>query len=658
MAITNMNDLFDKLQEYIDKKIENLEEGFKDLFEEYGLKEILPYLDEIRTVSDNLAIIQPVGANINAVVNVHNNMDTILATPGYVDDIKQGVEDAEIIFDKTALEADKAFKWAQEEFEVPVDDGNHTGYSSYHWSLVAEQSAYQLTLKGKWSPTSMAYPSPDAHGDYWFVEKTGEFDGDLWYAGDALIWKDDTDGQEWIHKRESVHWLQIVGKPSMYTPKPHYHSEYVQNDNLIANSPGPQVAGYPIKLWSDGRIHNSMIKLPVTYIVDWFTPIPTSEYPDTVNYDVGASWLIVGVHPNDGYTFFTGELIGRTIRNGDFMILAQEGWIIQYDKLNVEEYLKRNGLYAMFGSLKMGLNQIVDVAEGTEDNHAATVSQLQTVSDNVFSKDEYLVVSSGIADQGKPIILNEYGLIDSTMIAFNTLTIMGDWNPSDGTEYPPTDGLEPGASWRIDGVPDAGYEYITGDLQGKTAFNGDWIILGQSGWFLTAINIVPEDYYRIDGTTPLIADFNAGGHRISQIADGVVDTDATSYSQVINWLQGKSDYGHTHTPTSIQPQGSGSGLDADLLDGYNSTDFIMVGANINPGQIQPQGADSGLDADMLDGKHSSEFFSDINPVDWTDIENKPTGFQPIKASQYDVGGIRIWADGDILNIATDDYVAP
>ena len=134
---------------------------------------------------------------------------------------------------------------------------------------------------------------------------------------------------------------------------------------------------------------------------------------------------------------------------------------------------------------------------------------------------------------------------------------------------------------------------------------------------------------------------------------------------------------HTHQPGDIAPQGAGSGLDADLLDGYDSSDFapashnhpeattsssgfmsasdkskldgIQAGAEVNQNAyshfevgstvisattktdtlkllsgsnlsltpdvgaksvalaVSPQGSGSGLDADLLDGQHASAF---------------------------------------------------
>jgi len=664
MAITNMNELFDKLQQYIDKKITYIENNLEELFEEYGLKEILANLDNIEMVAVNIDAVNTVAIGMNDVITVSRNMDDIEKVPGLLEEITEQVDEAEVWHDLTRAERQIAHRWAQEELNIPVDDGTHTGYSSYHWSKIAESNVYQLQLIGDWNPNDDAYPTPTAHGDYWIVsEYDNSFDNQEWLAGDVLIWQDNVDGQGWIHKKESVHWLQIVGKPSLYTPKPHYHSEYVQVDNLISYSTGEASAGYPIKLWLDGTIHNSMIKLPITYIVGWWTPVFGNEYPDLTDHEVGASWLVNGVQDYNGYTFLTGDLIGRVVCNGDVMVWSKEGWIIKYDKLLPETYLKRTGEYPMWGNLNMGMNKIEYVMDGVDNTDVATVGQLGSRLDEVFSKSDHISISSGATDSGKPIILNEHGLVDQTMIAFNALIVVGEWNPS-GTEgeYPTMPDIIPGYSWRVTGVGDEddgnGYEFLTGDLVGKTTSDGDWIIYTQSGWILVPVKFDVDEYYKIDGSNPLTADFHAGGHRISRIADAINVDDATSYKQVTEWLNEKADTYHLHTPQNISPQGAGSGLDADLLDGYNSTDFAMINHQHNPGDIQPQGVDSGLDADMVDGKHASEFRLIGDNIDWTEIDNKPTEYQPIKASMYDVGGIRIWADGDILHIANDNYVAP
>ncbi len=653
-----MNELFDKLQEYIDKKITGMENNLEELFQEYGLKTILDNLDSINLVSVNIDAVITTSIGMNDIITVSRNMTDVIKVPELLEQIEEQVNEAEVLYDQTVAERQVAHRWAQEEFQAPVDDGTHTGYSSYHWSRVSESNTYSLTFRGDWDPNTDTYPTANAHGDYWIVsEYDDDFDGQEWIAGDTLIWKDDTEGQAWVHKKESVHWIQIVGKPSAFTPKPHYHSEYVQVDNLIPYSEGASSAGYPIKLWLDGTIHNSMLNLPVTYIVGTFTPLPNDEYPNTIDHEIGASWLISEVHVNDGYTFFDGQLQSRTVKNGDVLVWSYEGWIIKYDKLLPETYLKRNGEYPMWGNLQMGNNRIVDTMDGIEDTDVATVGQLGSRLDEVFLKSDFITTSGGTGDMGKPIVLNQYGLVDPSMISFNTLIIVGDWDPSGGDEYPDIPTIEPGYSWRVNGVPDTGYTFIGGDLAGKITYPGDWMIYSQSGWILSPVKIDIVDYYRLDGSNPLEADFNGGGYRISHIADAISDDDAITKYQFDDGMTRKAEMNHTHTPTSISPQGSGSGLNADLLDGYDSTDFIRVGSNINPGQIQPQGTDSGLDADKLDGRHGDEYFNTIDGVNWTNLVNVPDEFDPVKATQQRVGGIRIWADGDILNIANDDYIA-
>lgn len=66
----------------------------------------------------------------------------------------------------------------------------------------------------------------------------------------------------------------------------------------------------------------------------------------------------------------------------------------------------------------------------------------------------------------------------------------------------------------------------------------------------------------------------------------------------------------TFAPSTISPQGSGSGLDADTVDGYEGASLLARANHTGtqaPSTISPQGAASGLDADTVDGQHSSAF---------------------------------------------------
>ena len=62
-----------------------------------------------------------------------------------------------------------------------------------------------------------------------------------------------------------------------------------------------------------------------------------------------------------------------------------------------------------------------------------------------------------------------------------------------------------------------------------------------------------------------------------------------------------------------QADGAGSGVDADRLDGLDSTAFIQTGAEALERLRDVDGSGSGLDADRLDSLDSSQFMrSDRN----------------------------------------------
>ena len=86
-------------------------------------------------------------------------------------------------------------------------------------------------------------------------------------------------------------------------------------------------------------------------------------------------------------------------------------------------------------------------------------------------------------------------------------------------------------------------------------------------------------------------------------------------------IRAKSAEGLTQpiTPSLIIPQGSGSALDADSVDGKHAVDLLnranhtgtqpssTITGTFAPSVISPKGAGSELDADLLDGKDSSAF---------------------------------------------------
>jgi len=665
MAIVNMNQLFDKLKEYIDTKKEGIEVELRELFEEYGLKEIRPYLNEIKTVADNIAQLIPIGNNLVPLVAIGNNMDAVLAIPQQLADMSDLVTEGEGHYNDTVDEAEFAHRWSQQAFQVPVehpnDVGNPLGFSAYHWSEIAKAEASALTFMGSWKPSSGAYPTPNAHGDYWYVTESGWFDNIYWKSGDRLAWYDDTITNGWLHLENTISWQSIVDRPLMYTPRPHFHSEYFQVDNMTDYTEGPAFAGLGVKLNLEGLVDNSMIKLPVVYLVGKHTPIHGSielEYPDTDGKTHGATWYVGGI--TDRFTFQTGDLTGESVKVGDYMVWAENGWIKVISKLYPEEFYRRDGSYPMLGDITANNFKLVGLADATELTDGVNVRYLDGRLADYLDETNFISESTGSADQFKPILLNEHGYVDGSMFSFNALNPQGGWNPEgpDG-EYPPSPAS--GDYWYVYGVGDDGHTYTTGDLTGRYVSNNDYMLYTQSGWYLkAAVNLDPNDFYRIDGSTPLSHPLNAGGNTLSHMANALIDTDAVSLGQMNAELAKYALENGDIAPIQIKPQGPGSALDADTVDGKHAIDFAEVAHTHSVDQITGQGhtADgSGFDSDLLDGLHADAFFKVADGVDWTELTSVPATFTPPTSSETIIGGLRVWEDVDTnsLYLATTPY---
>lgn len=104
---------------------------------------------------------------------------------------------------------------------------------------------------------------------------------------------------------------------------------------------------------------------------------------------------------------------------------------------------------------------------------------------------------------------------------------------------------------------------------------------------------------------------NASGN--VPVSNGTVNTNLNADlldGQHGTYFQARANHTGTQTPSTISPQGTGSGLDADKLDGQHGT-YFQDRANHTgtqaPSTISPQGSGSGLDADMVDGEHATAF---------------------------------------------------
>jgi hypothetical protein len=155
--------------------------------------------------------------------------------------------------------------------------------------------------------------------------------------------------------------------------------------------------------------------------------------------------------------------------------------------------------------------------------------------DNFFFKQrDFIDISSGINDAGKPIILNTHGQVDSSMIPLDSGWVnQGQWTPTASAEYPDITALPSGSYWSIVGVDDTtGYTFTTGELSGEIAYNGNLMIWAGDMWELRVTDLNPFEYYKLDGSLSLQADFAAGGFQLKNVADGTDNQDAATIKQL------------------------------------------------------------------------------------------------------------------------------
>jgi hypothetical protein len=119
-----------------------------------------------------------------------------------------------------------------------------------------------------------------------------------------------------------------------------------------------------------------MLDVSVFYYVGEFTPAGGAEYPDPASETHGAFWVVQGL--TGDYTFVGGDLAGRTISNGDFMVWSAAGWSIMAGEMNPTLYYKLDGTQALTEPFAGGGQLISNIADGVAANDAATVGQLPT----------------------------------------------------------------------------------------------------------------------------------------------------------------------------------------------------------------------------------------------------------------------------------------
>ena len=377
---------------------------------------------------------------------------------------------------------------------------------------------------------------------------------------------------------------------------------------FLDSSTGPNDGGKGVKLNPSGKIDESMLEIGgLTFIGSW-TPTSGAEYPDTAGVEPGSFWMVSGVDSVNGYTFTGGDLAGQTAYNSDTMLWGSDGWMLKTVSVDPDMYYRLDGVSPITADFQAGGHKLVNVAEPTTDDDAATKYYVDThsgeggggginpvnepqpgdfarfVTDmtqegvttgelenmlDFFKTTEFIHATTGAPDAFKPIMTAPTGYIDKSLMDISVFYFVGSFTPTSADEYPDTTGETPGAFWDVEGVHvDDGYTFTSGDLAGQTAFNEDLMMYGSGGWALRQSSLEPEMFYRLDGAYPLTGPFAGGGHQIKNISDGSDEADAITKKQLDS---------HDHSGEYLPI--SGTAANSMLLDGWAKSMFATATHN-------------------------------------------------------------------------------
>ena len=250
MALINQLQLFDKLQQYIDEKIEGVPLQLEQLFDEYGLKIVIANIDDIGIVADNID-------SVSTLAPLADEM-LLIATPEMTEAILHASENA-LLSQSESWEAEAdamtADSYATEGIYIFVKvytsngDGTFTvtdtsHYSAYHWSTVAGVEAQGLMLQGIWdlsahtdplteppAPTPVVPTDPLLNGMYWYVVGESIYDpagtgvipyptyGGPYQSDDKIVYIEDNNlpFEPWFRLLDIVNWNRLIEVPDNIT---------------------------------------------------------------------------------------------------------------------------------------------------------------------------------------------------------------------------------------------------------------------------------------------------------------------------------------------------------------------------------------------------------------------------------------------------------
>ena len=232
-----------------------------------------------------------------------------------------------------------------------------------------------LIPQGNFTPTTtQEYPSTNPNKNYYWVingltdvgyeYQTGDLAGQTLYNADELIFG----ANGWLVQRlEANH---------------NHDSRYYKKDEFLNQSDGSIDAGKPVLLNGSGLIDVSMMATSTFVPIAAHDPSDVAEYPDTTGYDFGSFWWVealanpTGTNPEAFYKFTSGDLQGKSITIGDFMVWGDGGWGIMPGEMNPILYYRLDGSQALTAPFMAGGYQLKNLADGADDEDASTMKQL------------------------------------------------------------------------------------------------------------------------------------------------------------------------------------------------------------------------------------------------------------------------------------------
>ena len=156
-------------------------------------------------------------------------------------------------------------------------------------------------------------------------------------------------------------------------------------------------AGVPIITTTGGMIDASLVPMSGGYSYQGeFTPTDTAEYPDTTGVEYGGFWDIVGLDDINGYTFTGGDLAGQTIYNGMLLIWSESGWTMRETEINPDLYYKLDGTQPITAPLAGGNQQAKNFAPATENGDLVEYSQISGLATMFLPLDGTLAMTGNL----------------------------------------------------------------------------------------------------------------------------------------------------------------------------------------------------------------------------------------------------------------------